>query len=82
MMLLWRRYSRSGYAPAWFYVAIGAGFAALAVWGLVRADWLVAGIAVVMVAVTAAGSRIMRRFRDAHAASEAALLSRKDEDDG
>jgi len=81
MMMLWRRYSKSGYAPGWFYLAIGAGFAAFAVWALVRGDWLVAAIAAAMVAVTAAGSRVMRHLQDAQAASERGMKARRDEDD-
>ena len=57
MHLLWRRYARSGYAPAWFYALMAAGFVALAVWAIVARDWLIAG------------SRVMRRLGEAVAAS-------------
>ena len=70
MHLLWRRYARSGYAPVWFYALMAAGFVGLAVWAIIGRDWLIAGIAAAMVAVTIAGSRVMRRFSDAAAASE------------
>lgn len=62
MHLLWRRYARSGSAPPWFYGIMGAGFSALAIFALVRQDWLVAAIAVAMVAVTAGGGILMRRM--------------------
>jgi hypothetical protein len=65
MHLLWRRYARSGSAPPWFYWLIGAGFTALAIFALVREDWLVAAIAGVIIAVTAAGSVMLRRMIDA-----------------
>lgn len=63
MSFLLRRSSRSGAAPPWFYVAMAIGFAGLAAWGVVQGDWVVAGIAVAMVVVVAAGSMAMRRLR-------------------
>ena len=72
MFFLWRRYSRAGYAPPAFYIAVALGFAALAVWAITRQDWLVAAIAIAMIAVTAGGARIMRRL------SVASSQSRKD----
>lgn len=80
MHLLWKRYSRSGYAPPWFYALLGAGFIALAVWALVTGDWLVAAIAIVMLPVTFGGSRVMKRLRDASEASRRTLDARKDRD--
>jgi hypothetical protein len=80
MHLLWKRYSRSGYAPPWFYIAVGAGFAALAVWALVQRDWLVAAIALAMIAVTVGGSRIMRRLGEASAASRRAVDAERRKD--
>jgi hypothetical protein len=68
--LLWKRYSRSGHAPQLFYLVMAAAFLALAVWALVRTEWLIAAGAIVMIAVTAGGSRIMRRLGDAARASE------------
>ena len=62
MFFLWRRYSRAGYAPPAFYIAVAIGFLALAVWALTQQDWLVAAIALAMIAVTAGGARIMRRL--------------------
>ncbi|MEX2247126.1 MAG: hypothetical protein WEC75_10610 [Dehalococcoidia bacterium] len=70
MHLLWRRYTRSGHAPSWFYVAMALAFAALAAWALVRTDWLVAVVATIMVVATLGGSRLMRRLRQAHDVSE------------
>jgi hypothetical protein len=72
MHLLWKRYSRSGYAPPWFYVLMALGFIALAVWGAVRADWVVMGVALVMIPLTIGGSRVMKRL------SAAADISRRD----
>jgi hypothetical protein len=63
MHLLWRRYSRSGAAPPWFYFVMALGFAALAVWAIVARDWLVMALALAMIGVTAAGARIMRALR-------------------
>ncbi len=69
MYFLWKRYSRAGYAPPAFYIAIAIGFVALAVWAMTQRDWLVAAIALAMIAVTAAGARFMRRLSVAAAAS-------------
>jgi hypothetical protein len=68
--LLWKRYSSSGYAPQAFYVIAALAFTALAVWALVRGDWLVAAAAGAMAAVTVAGSRVMRRLAEAARTSE------------
>ena len=62
MYFLWKRYGRSGYAPPAFYVLIAIGFGALAIWAITQRDWLVAVIALAMIAVTAVGARIMRRL--------------------
>jgi hypothetical protein len=77
--LLFRRYMRSGYAPPWFYIAAVIGFAAMAIWGVVQADWIVAAIAVAMIPATFAGARIMRQLRESAAASrrEVAELERQ-----
>ncbi len=64
MHLLWKRYSRSGAAPAWFYVTMALGFAALAGWAIVARDWLVMALALAMIGVTAVGARIMRSMRN------------------
>ena len=63
MHFIWKRYSRSGAAPPWFYVALALGFAALAVWAIVEGDWLVMALALAMIGITAAGARIMRSIR-------------------
>lgn len=78
MHLLWRRYSRSGYAPPWFYALIASGFVSLTVWAVTQRDWLVAAVAVVMIAVTIAGSRLMRRLNEATAASQRSIDAGKD----
>lgn len=78
MHLLWKRYTRSGSAPPWFYWLIGSGFVALAIWALAQSDWIVAAIAAVMVPVTIAGSVLMRRLREASAASQRSIDARKD----
>lgn len=69
MRLIAGRYNRSGYAPTWFYAAICIGFAAMTVWALIQADWIVAGIAAGMVPLTFAGGRLMRRLGEAARAS-------------
>ncbi|HZP56897.1 MAG TPA: hypothetical protein VFC53_05010 [Dehalococcoidia bacterium] len=65
MHLLWKRYTRSGYAPPWFYALAVLGFAGLTAWALVRGDWLIAAIAALMIAVTVGGARLMRRLSTA-----------------
>jgi hypothetical protein len=80
MHLLWRRYARSGYAPPAFYVVMALAFIALAAFAVVRGEWLIAAIAVVMIAVTAAGSRVMRGASDAAEASRRALGPKEDDD--
>jgi hypothetical protein len=82
MHLLWKRYSRSGYAPSWFYALLAAGFVALAAWAMVRGDWLITALAGVMFVVTPAGSRAMRRLKAAEDASTRAAQGRKEGDDG
>src|SRR3954467_10917540 len=62
MNLLFRRYTRSGYAPPWFYAIAVVAFAGLAVWALVQMDWIVAALGLAMVPVTIAGARVMRRL--------------------
>ena len=54
MHLIWRRYSRSGYAPPLFYFGMAAGFIALAAFSSMRGSWLIAAIAIVMAGVTLA----------------------------
>lgn len=81
MYLLWRRWSRSGYAPPLFYYALAAGFAALAAWAAVRGDWLVVIIAALMLAVAVAGSRVMRRLAEAARASDAAHARNREAND-
>ena len=82
MNLLFRRYTRSGYAPLWFYALMALGFGALAVWAAVQRDWLVMALAVVMLGVTIAGSRIMRRMSEGKGASQRTTDARRDDDDG
>ncbi|MHB8378055.1 MAG: hypothetical protein ACYDEB_14045 [Dehalococcoidia bacterium] len=83
MHLLWKRYTRSGFAPPWFYAAMAAGFLALAVWGGLQANWPVMGIALVMVPVTLAGARVMQRLSAAAEASRREIeRRRKDGDHG
>ena len=81
MHLIWRRYSRSGAAPPWFYVAMALGFTALAVWAIVQRDWLVMALAFAMIGVTAAGARIMRSTRRAGPAATPAGEARRDDVD-
>lgn len=83
MQFLWRRYARSGYAPPWFYALIALGFVVLATWGAFKRDWTTMAIALVMVGVTVAGSRVMRRLSAAVEASRRRVeADGKDEDDG
>jgi hypothetical protein len=77
--LIARRYSRSGYAPAWFYAVLCIGFAAMAVWALAQRDWLVGAIAIAMVPVTIAGSRVLRRLSESARAERSATEQQEDE---
>jgi len=79
MHLIARRYSRSGYAPTWFYAALCIGFAAMAVWALAQRDWLVAAIAIAMVPVTIAGSRVLRRLSESARAARSAKEQQEDQ---
>ena len=79
MHLIARRYSRSGYAPTWFYAALCIGFAAMAVWALAQHDWLVGAVAIAMVPVTLAGSRVLRRLSESARAARREMEQREDE---
>ena len=59
MLVLLRRVSRTGAAPTWFYLVAAAGFVALAAWAAVQRDWLIAVVAVAMIAATVAGRQLM-----------------------
>jgi len=82
MHLLWKRYSRSGAAPPWFYALMAVAFIGLAIWAGAQRDWLVMALAVAMIGVTAGGARIMRAMREGTAPPRGPADSRKDEDDG
>jgi hypothetical protein len=62
MHLLFRRYTRSGYAPKWFYFLGGVLFAGLAVWAAFEGEWLLAVAGGVMSMVAISGSQVMRRL--------------------
>ncbi len=79
MHLIWKRYSRSGYAPTWFYALLGSGFVSITIWALAQRDWIVAAIAALMVPVTIGGSVLMRHLREASAASQRSIDQRKDD---
>lgn len=76
MHLLVGRYSRSGYGPPWFYGAICIGFGAMAIWAFLQTDWIVGALALVMVPITIAGSRLIRRLAEGSRASKAAVESK------
>ncbi|MEX2226974.1 MAG: hypothetical protein WEB52_11045 [Dehalococcoidia bacterium] len=82
MHLLMRRYTRSGYASRWFLWVLAAAFVALAVWGVVRSDWLVLTLAILMAAVTLAAVPISRRLADGLRESRRALDAEKEARDG
>jgi hypothetical protein len=73
MHLIWRRYASAGYAPPLFYMVMALGFAALAVFSGLRGSWMIMAIALLMVAVTLAGSRVMPRLGRAADASRRAI---------
>jgi sugar phosphate permease len=81
MHFIWRRYSRSGAAPPWFYAAMALGFAAVAIWAIVARDWLVMALALAMIGVTTIGARIMRSIHTSEAHTHSAGGTRKDETD-
>ena len=62
MYLLLRRVTRSRAAPPLFYAAMALAFAGLAVFAALHGEWLILAIAIIMIAVTGAGSRVMRRM--------------------
>ena len=78
MQILIRRYTRSGYGPRWFHMALAIGFAAMAAWAFVEQDWIVGAIALVMAPLTIAGARIMRRLSDAARASREAYAQQEE----
>ena len=78
MHLIWKRYSRSGAAPAWYYIAMALGFGAFAVWAIVQRDWLVMALALAMIGVTTIGARIMRSVRHAEPPATGAGPVRRD----
>lgn len=82
MHLLMRRYSRFGYASRWFLWALAAGFVALAVWAIVRSDWLVLALAIAMTAVTLAAVPITRRLADGLRASSRAIDTEREARNG
>lgn len=73
MFILWRRYSRSGFAPWWLYGLLAVGFAGLAVWAFVVGEWLVGGIALAAIPVAALAIALARRV------NEATMASRREE---
>jgi len=79
--LLWKRYSRSGYAAPWFYALMALAFAGLIALAIVMQDWLVAAVALTMVPVTAAGSRMMRRLNEAERESREARRAQEEDGD-
>jgi hypothetical protein len=81
MHLIWKRYSRSGAAPPWFYAAMALGFGALAIWAIIARDWLVMALALMMIGATAAGARIMRSIRRDGPPAATSVEARKDESD-
>jgi hypothetical protein len=81
MFFLWKRYSRSGYAPPLFYVIMAIGFVALAVWAITQRDWLVATIALAMLVVTASGARIMRGMNNAASSAPTETMQRERRDE-
>jgi len=79
MHFIWRRYARSGDAPAWFYLLATAGFCALVAWAAVARDWLALALAVAMLPVCVAGGIAMQRLRTALAASSEAVRNMREE---
>ena len=82
MHLLWKRYSRSGSAPPWYYALMAMAFIALAIWAGAQRDWLVMALALAMIGVTAGGARMMRSFRAGTTPPRGPDASRKEENDG
>ena len=78
MHLLWRRYSRSGYASAWFLRALAVAFVALGVWGGVRGDWLVLALGLVMAPITLVAVALARRLSEGLQASQRNIEAERD----
>jgi hypothetical protein len=77
MHLLMRRYSRSGYASAWFLRVLVVAFVALAVAAAVAGNWLVMGLAVCAAIGAFALIPLSARLRGGLAASERKLESER-----
>jgi len=82
MHLLMRRYSRSGYASRWFLWALATAFVALAVWAIVRTDWLVLALALVMTAVALAAVPVTRRLAEGLRESNRAIDAEREARNG
>lgn len=82
MHLIWRRYSRSGVAPLWFYAGMAVAFGALVVWATVERDWLAVVLSAVMAPVALAGSWLMRGVRDSIGGASASTRAITTDDDG
>ena len=78
MHLLWKRYSRSGYASAWFLRALAVAFVALAVWAGVRGEWLVLALALVMAPIALAAVPVTRRLSEGLRASQRSIEAERE----
>ncbi len=64
---IYGRWNRSGVAPRWFYVFIGAGFEVLAIVGVVRGAVAVAIAAAVVGLLAIAGGFLLNALLGSHA---------------
>jgi hypothetical protein len=78
MHLLWKRYSRSGYASAWFLRALAVAFVSLGIWAGTRGDWLVLALALVMAPLTLAAVPLTRRLSEGLHASQQNMERERD----
>lgn len=69
MYFLWKRWSRAGYMPPWFYALLAGGFLVLAILAAFQSAWLGVAIALLMVGVTVLAARYMPRLARASDAS-------------
>ena len=70
MNIIYKRWSRAGYLPSWFYAVLASGFVSLTILAAFQSEWLAAAIALAMVGVTIAAARYMPRLARAEQASK------------
>ena len=70
MNIIYKRWSRAGYLPSWFYAILASGFVSLTIIAAVNSEWVAMLLATFMVGVTIAAARYMPRLAHASEASK------------